>query len=329
MARIVARRPERYLPRMRPAVVAAVQATPVFLDREATVDKIGTLVAKAAAEGAELVAFPEGFVPTYPDWVWRTKPWDEDFSAYYALLLDQAVEVPSPTTDALGVIAVSNKTYLAVCVNERDPDGGTVYNTLLYIGPDGELLAKHRKLVVTGGERLVWGVGHVPPPVLDTPFGRLGGLLCWENYMPLVRASLWAQGVDVYLAPTWDNSDEWVASMRHIAKEGRCFVLGLTSCIRATDVPATVPNHDELYGDPDDWLSKGNTCIVGPTGRVLAGPVPCEEVILYAEVDPAAARATRYQFDATGHYSRPDIFQLTVRGADAGGDLPVVHEPAP
>jgi nitrilase len=245
--------------------------------------------------------------------VWRTKPWDSDFRAFYALLLDQAVVVPSATTDALGAIAREAGAYLAVCVNERDAAGGTIYNTLLYIGPDGALLAKHRKLVATGGERLVWGTGHRQAPVIHTPFGRVGGLLCWENYMPLVRAALYAKGVDIYLAPTWDNDDVWPLSMQHIAKEGRCYVLGLTSSIRGTDVPASLPNRDALYGGAEDWLSKGNTCIVAPGGRMLAGPISCEERILYAEVDAAAARATRFQFDVTGHYARPELFGLVVR----------------
>ena len=162
--------------------------------------------------------------------------------------------------------------YLAIPVNERD--GGTVYNTLLYFGPDGALLGKHRKLVATGGERLAWGMGDGSTlPVFDTPFGRLGGLICWENYMPLARVAMYEQGVDILLAPTWDNSDVWVASMRHIAKEGRCYVLGITSCLRGSDVPADIPGRDEIYGGDDDWMSRGNTVIVDPYGDILAGPI--------------------------------------------------------
>jgi nitrilase len=290
--------------------VAAVQAAPVFLDRDATIDKIGTLTKEAAAAGARLVAFPEGFVPTYPDWVWRTNPWAD--GEWYARWIDQCVDVPGPACAALGDIARENEVHLAVPVNERD--GGTVYNTILYFGPDGALLGKHRKLVATGGERLVWGMGDGSTlPVFDTPFGRLGGLICWENYMPLARAAMYEQGVDILLAPTWDNSDVWVASMRHIAKEGRCYVLGITSCLRGSDVPADIPGRDDIYGGDDDWMSRGNTVIVDPYGEILAGPISETEGILYAEVDTAKVRQSRRQFDVVGHYSRPDVFKLSVR----------------
>jgi len=290
--------------------VAAVQAAPVFLDRDATIDKIGTLTKEAAAAGARLVAFPEGFVPTYPDWVWRTNPWAD--GEWYARWIDQCVDVPGPACAALGDIARENEVHLAVPVNERD--GGTVYNTLLYFGPDGALLGTHRKLVATGGERLVWGMGDGSTlPVFDTPFGRLGGLICWENYMPLARAAMYEQGVDILLAPTWDNSDVWVASMRHIAKEGRCYVLGITSCLRGSDVPADIPGRDDIYGGDDDWMSRGNTVIVDPYGEILAGPISETEGILYAEVDTAKVRQSRRQFDVVGHYARPDVFKLSVR----------------
>lgn len=291
-------------------IVAAVQAAPVFLDREATIEKVGALTKEATAAGARLVAFPEGFVPTYPDWVWRTTPWAD--GEWYARWIDQCVDVPGPACAALGEIARENEVHLAVPVNERD--GGTVYNTLLYFAPDGALLGKHRKLVATGGERLAWGMGDGSTlPVFDTPFGRLGGLICWENYMPLARAAMYEQGVDILLAPTWDNSDVWVASMRHIAKEGRCYVLGITSCLRGSDVPADIPGRDEIYGGDDDWMSRGNTVIVDPYGEILAGPLSETEGILYAEVDVAKVRQSRRQFDVVGHYARPDVFTLSVR----------------
>jgi nitrilase len=291
-------------------IVAAVQAAPVFLDREATIEKVGRLTKEAAGHGAQLVAFPEGFVPTYPDWVWRTTPWAD--GSWYARWIDQCVDVPGPACDALGAVAREHEAYLAVPVNERD--GGTVYNTILYFAPDGMLLGKHRKLVATGGERLAWGMGDGSTlTTFDTPFGRVGGLICWENYMPLARAAMYEQHVDILLAPTWDNSDVWPASMRHIAKEGRCYVLGVTSCLRASDVPADLPHRDEIYGGDDDWMSRGNTIIVDPYGDVLAGPVSEEETILYADVDVSNVRQSRRQFDAVGHYARPDVFRLEIR----------------
>ncbi len=294
-------------------LAAAVQATPVFLDREATIDKVAQLTKEAVASGAGLVAFPEAFVPGYPDWVWRTTPWMD--RAWYERLYDEALDVPGPATEALASAARENSTYLSIGVNERD--GGTLYNTLLYFGPDGSSLGKHRKLVATGAERLVWGHGDGSGLlVFDTPFGRLGGLTCWENYMPLARAALYAQGIDVYLAPTWDNSDMWVPTLRHIAKEGRIYVIGVTSCLRGSDVPRNLPGADEIYGGDDDWMSRGNTTICGPDGAVLAGPLEETEGIVYAEIDADHARKMRRQFDPVGHYSRPELLRLVVDGEE-------------
>lgn len=294
--------------------VAAVQAAPVFLQREATVDKASALIDKAAGEGAGLIVFPETYVPAYPDWVWRTTPFSGKAHALFARLLDQSVVVPSVTTDALGEAAARASAYVSMGVNERDANGSTLYNTQLYFGPDGSLIAKHRKLVPTGGERLVWGMGDGSTlEVIDTPFGRLGGLTCWENYMPLARAALYAQGIDIYLAPTWDNSDVWVPSMQHIAREGRMFVVGVNFCIRGSDIPGDVPGRADLYGDADDWLSRGNSVIVGPDGHILAGPLIGEEGIVYADLDAAVARSSRHQFDPVGHYARSEVLQLHVR----------------
>jgi len=298
---------------MEPVKVAAVQAAPVLLDRDETIAKVVALAEKAAAEGARLVAFPEAFVPGYPDWVWRTRPWDADATALYARLFDQAVVVGSPATDMMAETAGRLGIWLSVGVDERDANDSTIYNTLLHFAPDGSLAARHRKLMPTGGERLVWGMGDGSTlNVLDTGFGRLGGLICWENYMPLARAALYAQGIDLYLAPTWDNSEAWVPTLRHIAKEGRTYVIGVTSCIRATDLPADLPGRDRLYHDADDWLSRGNSAIIGPEGEILAGPLVGEEGVLYAEVDARQAQLARQQFDSVGHYSRSDVFRLVV-----------------
>jgi nitrilase len=304
---------------------AAVQAAPVFLDREGTVDKAAHLIDEAASNGAGLIVFPETFIPTYPDWVWRAGVWDEVSEQLYGRLLENSVEVPGETTEVLGRAARRSKAYVSMGVNERDPNGGTVYNTQLYFGPDGSLLGKHRKLMPTGGERLVWGYGDGSTLlVLDTPFGRLGGLTCWENYMPLARYAMYSQGIDVWCAPTWDNSDVWVATLRHIAKEGRVFVIGVAPCLRGSDVPDDVPGRDRLWKGEDDWMSKGNSTIVGPEGEILAGPLIGAEGVLYAEIDPARARSVRYQFDPVGHYSRPDVFKLSVvteaRPATVSGD---------
>ncbi|MGH8833559.1 MAG: carbon-nitrogen hydrolase family protein [Actinomycetes bacterium] len=292
---------------MEPVTVAAVQAAPVFLDRDATTDKAVDLIAKAAAEGARLIVFPETFIPTYPDWVWRAAAWHD--GPFVRRLYEQSVEVPGPVTDRLGEAAAAAGAYVAMGVNEIA--GGTLYNTLLYFAPDGSLAGRHRKLMPTGGERTVWGMGDGSTlDVVRTSFGVVGGLLCWENYMPLARAAMYAQGVDIYLAPTWDNSDTWIASMRHIAKEGRVYVVAVAPLLRGSDVPAEL--RGDLYGDADDWCSRGGSVIVAPRGEVLAGPVIEREEILYAQVDAAVARAARREFDPVGHYARPDVLRLTV-----------------
>jgi nitrilase len=293
------------------ATIAAAQGTPVWFDRDATIEQVAALTKEAVAHDARLVAFPEAFVPTYPDWVWRTPPWGERDREWYARWFEQSVDVPGPACSALGAIAKEHECYLAVPVNERD--GGTVYNTICYFGPTGELLAKHRKLVPTGAERTVWGSGDGSTlAVIDTPFGRVGGLICWESYMPLARVAMYEQHVDVLLAPTWDNSHLWPLSMQHIAKEGGCYVVGITSCQRAADVAAGLPGRDELYPDDDEWLSRGNTIIVDPTGRVMEGPLTGEPGILYAQIDADHARTARRAFDAVGHYARPDVFRFEV-----------------
>jgi nitrilase len=202
---------------------------------------------------------------------------------------------------------------VAIGINELDTASRTILNSLLYLAPDGTVAGCHRKLMPTGGERTVWGTGDGSTlTVLDTAFGRLGGLLCWENYMPLARAAMYAQGVDVYVAPTWDNADTWVATLRHIAREGRVFVIGTNTCMRGSDIPPGLPGRDDLYAGADDWLSRGNTTIVGPDGEIIAGPLSEAEGILYAEIDVAIAHRSCREFDPVGHYARPDVFHLHV-----------------
>jgi nitrilase len=291
--------------------VAAVQATPVFLDRDATVDRLITHIADAAAAGAQLVVFPEAVVPGYPDWVWRRPAWSD--AEWYRRLHDQAVDIPGPVTERLGEAAREFHVRLAVGVTERTRSG-TLYNSLVYVDPCGEVAGVHRKLVPTGGERTVWGNGDGSTlTVLDTPLGRVGGLICWENLMPLARAALYQQGIDIYIAPTWDNSDSWISTLRHIAREGRVFVVGTNSCLRGSDVPRTLPGADEIYGGDDDWMSRGNTVIVGPDGTVLAGPLVGECGMLVATLDLGDLALARREFDPVGHYGRPDVFQLTVQ----------------
>lgn len=291
--------------------VAAVQTTPVFLDRDATIERVVASIKEAAAAGAQLVVFPEAIVPGYPDFVWRTPPLSDRH--WYERLHDQAVDIPGPATDALGAAARDAGAWVAIGVTERVPSG-TLYNTLLYFDPSGAVAGVHRKLVPTGGERTVWGPAPTAPlPVFDTGFGRIGGLLCWENLMPLARAALYERGIDIYLAPTWDNSDSWICTLRHIAREGRVFVIGTNTCLHARDVPRSLPGAAELYsGADDDWPSRGNTVIIGPDGSVLAGPITEQAGMLVAELDLGVLAMERRQFDPVGHYARRDIFHLTV-----------------
>lgn len=292
--------------------VAAVQAAPVVLDSESTVDHIERLTAEAAEAGAGLIVFPEAFIPTYPDWIWRSRPWTEA-PELFGRLLRESVVVPGPITQRLGQLAARVSAYVAIGVNERDRFGSTLYNTLLVFDDHGNLVIHRRKLMPTGPERMVWGVGDGSTlTVVNTPFGRLGGLICWENYMPLARAAMYAQGIDILVAPTWDRGDTWVSTLRHIGKEGRVFVVGVASCIHGSDVPSGFPGRQDMYGGEDDWLNDGWSAIADHTGTLLAGPLIKETGILYAQLDANRARASRKEFDPTGHYSRPDVFSLTI-----------------
>lgn len=300
-----------------PVTVAAVQAAPVFLDRDATVERLTATIREAAGAGAQLIVFPEAIVPGYPDWVWRLPAWAD--RRWYQRLHDQAVDIPGPTTDQLAAGARDAGAWVVVGVTERVASG-TLYNSLLYLDPNGEVAGVHRKLMPTGGERTVWGYGDGSTlTVVDTGFGRVGGLICWENLMPLARAAIYQQGIDIYLAPTWDNSDAWLSTLRHIAREGRVFVIGTNTCLRGSDIPRTLRGAAELYGDEDDWLSRGNTAIVGPDGTVLAGPLTETTGTLVTTLDLAALTSARREFDPIGHYARPDVFQLSVDDRGGGG----------
>jgi nitrilase len=296
--------------------VAAVQAAYVLLDRDATVARVEELVAEAAGLGAELVVFPEAFVPGTPLWIDSVPIWDGD-GQWYARLVEQAVVVPGPVTARLGAIARTHRVHLVIGVQEREPHGATVYCTVLYFGPDGQLLNKHRKLIPTGSERTVWAQGDGSTlDVVQTSLGRLGGLICWENYMPLARFHQYAQGVEVWLAPTLAPGDAWVATMRHIAREGRVWVVGVNPAVRRDHIPRELPDWHRIAPEPrpenGDWIEPGNSVIVNPAGDLVAGPLRLEEGILTATIDLRQVAEMRRLFDPTGHYNRPDVFSLTV-----------------
>ena len=292
--------------------VAVVQASPVVFDRERTLKKAQGLAAKAARLGARLVVFPEAFVSAYPRGLdfgavvgSRSDEGREQFRRYW----ESSVDVPGPAVNALGRIAKNNRIYLVIGVIERD--GGTLYCTVLFFSADGAYLGKHRKVMPTASERLVWGFGDGSTmPVFDTPLGKVGAVICWENYLPLMRAAMYAKGIELYCAPTADPRDSWVASMRHIAVEGRCFVLSCNQFNRRRDFPSDYGA--ALADDPDAIVTRGSSCIVDPFGNFLAGPNMEGEVILIAEIDRAQIVRGKFDLDVVGHYARPDIFQLHV-----------------
>ena len=297
--------------------VAVVQAAPVLFDRNATIDKACRLIDEAAAGGAQLILFPEAFVPAYPrglSFGFVVGSRTDEGRLLWQRYWENAVDVPGPATARLGQAARNAGVYLAIGVIERDGDfsGGTLYCTLLYFGPDGRLLGKHRKLKPTGAERLIWGEGDGSTlTVLDTPMGKVGGLICWENYMPLARTALYGKGVELYLAPTADARDTWQATVRHIACEGRCFVLSCNQFVTKAMYPADLPLLHELADQPDT-MSRGGSVIVGPLGDLLAGPLFDAEGILTAQLDLAEVARGKLDFDVVGHYARPDVLRLVV-----------------
>ena len=292
--------------------VAVVQAASVAFDRKRTLAKALDLTRDAARRGAKLVLFPEAFISGYPRGLdfgavvgWRTDAGREDFRRYF----DSAVEVPGTIVGALSKAARANSVYLVMGVIERER--GTLYCCVLFFAPDGTFLGKHRKVMPTASERLIWGYGDGSTmPVFDTPLGKLGAVICWENYMPLLRAFMYSQGIEIYCAPTADHRTTWSATMQHIAAEGRCFVLGCNQFNRRRDFPS---NYATAFGEePETVLSRGGSCIVSPFGEFLAGPNFEDETILVAELDRGLLPKAKFDFDVVGHYSRPDIFRLMV-----------------
>lgn len=291
---------------------SVVQAAPVVFDREATVDKVRALAERVASQGSQLAVFPEAFLSGYPKGLdfgarvgLRRPEGREDFRRYW----DSAVDVPGPVTRKLGAAARANRLFLVVGVIERD--GGTLYCTVLFFSPGGELLGKHRKLMPTAMERLIWGFGDGSTmPVFETALGKLGAVICWENYMPLLRMHMYAKGIQIYCAPTADDRDTWLPTMRHIALEGRCFVLSSCQYLTRGDCPA---DYAAIQGnDPETVLMRGGSCIVGPLGQVLSGPNFEGEAVLTADLDLNEIIRGKYDFDVTGHYARPDVFRLHV-----------------
>jgi nitrilase len=304
----------------RSVTVACAQVEPAVLDREATLDRLESVAAEAAAKGAELVVFPETFVPVYPSSAWAKAfaGWqDPRAKQTFARLAQESVAVGSAAERRIAAAAKELGVWIVTGVNEVEAERpGTIYNTLLYHSPAGELALHHRKLVPTNHERLVWGQGDGRGlHAVETGFGRVGGLICWENYMPLARVALYESGVEIYVASTADDGDAWQPTLVHIARESRAYVVAPAHFQRESAYPDDFPLRDEIAGA--GTIGRGGSAILAPDGSYLAGPLYDEEGILYAELDPARLLAERQRFDPVGHYSRPDVLQLTVRGDDS------------
>ena len=298
-----------------PFVVAAAQVTPVFLDRKATLEKACEIIGEASKNGAKLVVFPEAFFPAYPDWVWVTTGGQGDLlDALYTELVENSIAIPDDATEKLCQTARKAKINVVMGINERNREASnaSLYNSLLYIDDAGNILGTHRKLIPTAGERTVWSQGNGSTlEVYNTSVGKLGGLICWENYMPLARNAMYAWGTQIYVAPTWDRGNMWVTTLRHIAKEGGMFVIGCCMPLHINDIPDRL-EFKKLYSEGTEWINTGHSCIVSPNGKLIAGPLTEKEEILYAEIDLKQITASKRMFDVTGHYARPDVFKFEV-----------------
>ncbi len=297
--------------------VAIVQEAPIVLDKEKTIVQAVGLVEKAADNGAQLIVFPEAFISGYPAWIWRLRP-GGDWGAneeLHAKLLENSIDLEVNELAPLCKIAKTRKITIVCGINERDGklSRATIYNSVVVIGDDGTIINRHRKLMPTNPERMVWGFGDGSGlKVVDTPVGRIGSLICWENYMPLARYSLYSQGVEIYIAPTYDSGDGWIGTMQHIAREGRCWVVCAGVPLTRDDIPADFPNKELLYPDSEDWINAGDSVVVAPGGEIVAGPMRKEKGLLFAEIDSSRVAESKRALDVAGHYSRPDVFTLNV-----------------
>ena len=300
----------------KPFTVAAAQLTPFFLDKGKTVEKACEAILEAGKNGAKLIVFPEAFISGYPDWTWLIpNSMGAELNELYLKLLENAVSVPDDTTEKLCQSAKKAGVNVVMGLSERNSEtsNASLFNSLVFIDDQGELLGTHRKLIPTGGERLIWGRGDGSTlRSYETSIGKIGGLICWENFMPLARNAIYECGTQILASPTWDKSPNWQQTMQHVAREGGLFVISCCMALKMNDIPDEYA-FKKLYPEGREWVNVGNSCIIAPNGKVLAGPLEAEEGILYAEVDPDEIVRAKRMFDATGHYSRPDVFQFSIK----------------
>lgn len=296
--------------------VAIVQKPPVWLDLQATFEAAINSLNEAVAAGAQLVMFPEAYLPGYPTWIWRLKPGGDMAlgNQLHTRLRQNAVNLDRGDLDGFREAVRTAGAVVVIGLHELDArySGTTLFNSVAVIDADGQLLNVHRKLMPTNPERMVWGIGDASGlRVVETAAGRIGCMICWESYMPLARFALYAQDIELYLAPTWDCGDTWLASMNHIAREGGCYVLSTATAVQGSDLPDNFPERDRLF-TPDEWINPGDAVVIKPFGGVVAGPLHQEKAILYADIDLEESRAARKVLDVSGHYNRPDLFSLEV-----------------
>ncbi|RPA66837.1 carbon-nitrogen hydrolase family protein [Cyclobacteriaceae bacterium YHN15] len=296
--------------------IAAAQLTPIFLDKVKTVAKACKAIIEAGRQGAKIIIFPEAFISGYPDWVWLIpNSKGAELNELYVKLVENAVSIPDNSTNQLCEAAKEAGINVVMGMHERNSEtsGTSLYNSLLFINNQGEITGKHRKLIPTGGERLIWAQGDGSTfKSYPTEAGKIAGLICWENYMPLARNAIYETGAQILAAPTWDKSPNWIQSMQHIAREGGLFVVSTCMVIRKDDIPDEY-DFKNLYPEGREWINIGNSCIIDPKGRIIAGPLEGEEGILYADIDLDTIIEAKRMFDVVGHYSRPDVFNFSVR----------------
>ena len=296
--------------------VAAAQIAPVFLNKQKTVEKACDTIAEAGKKGCKLIVFPEAFISGYPDWVWLIpNSKGAELNELYIQLVNNAVSVPDNSTDKLCKAAKAANINVVMGMNERNSEtsGASLYNSMLFIDDKGKIIGKHRKLWATGGERLIWGQGNGSTlRSYDTSAGKIGGLICWENLMPLAKNAMYESGVQVLAVPTWDKSPSWINSMQHNAREGGMFIISCCMVLKMEDIPDSY-EFKNLYPEGKEWITTGNSCIVAPNGKVIAGPLEAEEGILYAELNLDDIIASKRMFDVVGNYARPDVFDFKVK----------------
>ncbi|MEN8187278.1 MAG: carbon-nitrogen hydrolase family protein [Bacteroidota bacterium] len=296
--------------------IAAAQLSPIFLNKEETTNKACNAIAEAGKKGAKLIVFPEAFISGYPDWVWLIpNSKSTDLNKLYLKLVENAVSVPDDSTTKLCKAAKEANINVVMGMHEKNTEtsNASLYNSLLFIDEKGEILGKHRKLIPTGGERLIWAQGDGSSlKTYDSSAGKIGGLICWENFMPLARNTMYENGTQILAAPTWDKSENWLLSMQHIAREGGIFIVSTCQALKMDDIPDEF-EFKKLYPEGREWINFGNSCIVGPTGKIIAGPLKEEEGILYADIDLQEIISAKRMFDVVGHYSRPDVFEFKMK----------------